>query len=176
MIFTYNLESLETAWRNLSHALHEFSNEYFNVKKVITSENFGAKEKSMCMMDFKEQTCLTNRIQELTTMCNQRKTALVKLVEEGFGGRMWTFKAAPATASVPAPTPATAPIHNRFEITPVPAPTPAAAPVPAPTPANSPVPAPTSANSPVPAPTPSTAPISAPTPAPAPVPAMCTIQ
>ena len=122
MIFTYNLESLETAWRNLSHALHEFSNEYFNVKKVITSENFGAKEKSMCMMDFKEQTCLTNRIQELTTLCNQRKTALVQLIEEGFGGSMWTFNAAPTPDTAPAPVPAPYPTHI-----PVPAPVPAPA-------------------------------------------------
>ena len=109
LIFTYNMESLETAWRNLSHTIHEFSNEYFKVKKVIRSRNSNAKEKSMCMMDFKEQTCLMNRIQELTTLCNQRKTALVQLIEEGFGGSMWTFNAAPDTA--PAPVPAPYPTH-----------------------------------------------------------------
>ena len=116
------MESLETAWRNLSHTLHEFSNEYFKVKKVITSRNSKAKEKSMCMVDFKEQTCLMNRIQELTTLCNQRKTALVQLIEEGFGGSMWTFNAAPAPDTAPAPVPAPYPTH-----VPVPAPVPAPA-------------------------------------------------
>ena len=86
--------------------------------KVIASKNSKAEEKSMFMVDFKEQTCLMNRIQERTTLCNQRKTALVKLIEEGFGGRMWTFNTAPAPDTDPAPVPAPNPA-------PIPAPVPA---------------------------------------------------
>ena len=67
--------------------------------------NFGMEEKSNMLVDLKQQTSLMNRIQELTSLCSHRKTAVVQLIEDGIGDRMWTFKAATAPNTAPAPVP-----------------------------------------------------------------------
>ena len=90
--FQHNLTSLEANWRNLSHALHAFSNDFFRLKEVLWSDRFLTEEKSNYMVAFKNSQEKKVEVRDLTVVCLQRKKALESLIEEGFDDRHWSFR------------------------------------------------------------------------------------
>ena len=93
-MFQNNLESLGNTLTVLSGSLSKVSFAFLRMKsRIILSEDQKKDGQNQELNDFLETVEeLKGEIMTNTSICGQRKEAVVTLMKDGFGERTWTFR------------------------------------------------------------------------------------